>query len=607
MVAKQDEGRRSETSPRAAPKTSGETTRAGGRKRLASRSMPCAVAPTSPGMTGQALVGRLGDLEVLRMIESPAMVGPPVAVVRATAEQAAALRQSAGGALVVEYDAPLRPAAFAPATMSAPAVVFALGEGFDTTIQVLNDGDHPLEQAEVEIVGQHWTAQGLTGSDGKVALSLHGELPETVMELLIRPRADAWGLWKRDPQLQAGESNTVNLRTLAEAKKPGWGAHAMGFDRLPPGYGGAGVKIALIDTGVATSNERLGDLEHGIDAGRGDDRSWSQDSVGHGTLCAGILAARSASEDGLRGYAPDAELHVCKLPLDAACSDLVAALDACIGAGVDVVCVGHGSGRGSAIVEQRMTAAKERGIAIIAPAGNTGGPVQFPACSPHVLAVGAIGRSGTFPEDSPHAAHAAAAERIGGSLFLPAFSCRGPDLDLCAPGVAVISCQAPNGYAASDGTSLAAAHVTALAALVLAHHADFAHQFAGRNVMRVERLFQILKQTAQPLAEAWRTGAGLPAAPAALGLEAQQQPFVTPFNFGLDEMHKAMRLAGLLSPGRFEAPQPSRGPAAITHFPLTLVPPAVMTAGGGAPGRLSDLKAAMQRAGLSPGRWQGQA
>lgn len=601
MNAKAEESRRSESSAR------GSATRSGGRKRLASRNTQYLVAPLGPGINEQALAERLGrfgersgGIEVVRTVASRATAGPPLAVVRMKPEQAATLGQSGGGALWVEWDAPLHLASPVMSTLSAGVTIpaYALGKGVPANIQVLNEDDQPLEQAEVQIVGRHWTAQGLTGSDGKVELTLHGGLPETATELLIQPRAGAWGLWKQDPNLQPDGVNTVSLRALPEPTNVAWGAQAMGLNRLPSECDGAGIKIALIDTGVAAAHPQLLDIARGTDAARGGERSWSQDLVGQGTACAGILVAEH-KEVSLRGYAPEAELHVFKLPLDARCSDLVAALDNCMQARVDLVCLGYGCERGSAIVEQCIAAAKERGIAVIAPAGSTGKWVEFPACSMHVLAVGAIGRAGSFPDDSPHAAHEATAERIGGGLFVPAFSCCGPELDLCAPGVAVISCRSPDGYAACDGSSLAAAHVTALAALVLAHHVDFQHQFADRSAMRVERLFQILKQTAQPLADPWRTGAGLPYAAHALGLQPQRQPFVAPLDAGLGEMRHAMQGAGLF--GRREAPQPPRGPAAITHLPLNWIPPIMMRTTG-TPGGMNDLKAAMQGAGLSAGR-----
>jgi len=83
---------------------------------------------------------------------------------------------------------------------------------------LLFDASGKIGKAEVQIAGQHWTAQGGTGGDGKVTLALHGELPATVAELLIKPRADAWGLWQRCPLLRADAVNTVTLRALPETK-----------------------------------------------------------------------------------------------------------------------------------------------------------------------------------------------------------------------------------------------------------------------------------------------------------------------------------------------------------------------------------------------------
>jgi subtilisin len=401
-------------------------------------------------------------------------------------------------------------------------------------------------------------------------------------------------VWRTRPRLHEGET-TVALRSLAQATEPGWGEQAMRFDRLPPDYRGDAIKIALIDTGVATSHPQLDHLDQGFAAR--DSAPWSQDEAGHGTPCAGIITAASDPDNRIRGYAPHAELHVVSLAPDARASDLVAALDYCLGAGIDVACVGFGCPHGSAIVEQRLIAAKQRGMAVVAAAGSTGGPVQFPACSRHVLAVGAVGRAGTFPEESPHALNA----RADGGLFVPAFSCCGPEIDVVAPGVAVISCQSPQGSVAADGTSLAAAHVAALAALVLAHHADFQREFAARNALRVERLFQIVKLTARPLGDPLRTGAGLPDAPRALGLPAQLD--APPLDAGLEEMRAALRHTGIFGGGARAplAPEPPRGPAMIAHLPLRAASSAI-----GAPdvvAAMRELGAAMAMAGLS--QWSG--
>lgn len=132
----------------------------------------------------------------------------------------------------------------------------------------------------------------------------------------------------------------------------------------------------------------------------------------------------------------------------------------------------------------------------------------------------AVGRLGEFPPGSLHAAQPAPGVPIGqDGLFAARLSAFGPQIDVCSPGVAVVSTVPPDGYAAWDGTSAAAAHVTGLAALLLAHHPDFAGPFRARTAARVDRLFEILRRSCRPLAlgDPRRTGAGLPDALLAFG------------------------------------------------------------------------------------------
>jgi len=163
----------------------------------------------------------------------------------------------------------------------------------------------------------------------------------------------------------------------------------------------------------------------------------------------------------------------------------------------DLACIGFGCERGSAIVERVSLWLNNKASDIIGRGRNTAGTVLFPACSPHVVAVGAMGQAGSYPDDSRK--HSGGGGTRRGGLFVPPFSCAGPN-SILRTRCAVVACQSPDGYAICDGTSLAAAHVTALAALILAHHGDFRGSFARADFQRVERLFQILKDTAQPIA-----------------------------------------------------------------------------------------------------------
>lgn len=145
--------------------------------------------------------------------------------------------------------------------------------------------------------------------------------------------------------------------------------------------------------------------------------------------------------------------------------------------------------------------------------------VSFPATLPSVLAVAAIGKLGTFPPDSYHATQFTGMASPEG-YFAARFSASGPEIDLCAPGVAVVSTLPPDNVGALDGTATGVPHVAALAALVLAHHPDFRTMFQMRSPARVDRLFDILSASCQPLmfVDPMRVGRGLPDAATAVGL-----------------------------------------------------------------------------------------
>jgi subtilisin family serine protease len=93
-------------------------------------------------------------------------------------------------------------------------------------------------------------------------------------------------------------------------------------------------------------------------------------------------------------------------------------------------------------------------------------------------------------------------------------------VDVCAPGVGIVSSVPPSNFAAWDGTSMAAPHISGLAALMLAHHPAFQGQTRMRSAERVERLFQLIRMSARrvSLADPTRVGYGMPDALVALGL-----------------------------------------------------------------------------------------
>jgi subtilisin family serine protease len=100
---------------------------------------------------------------------------------------------------------------------------------------------------------------------------------------------------------------------------------------------------------------------------------------------------------GVRGFAPAAEIHACKIFPGGQISQLIDALEYCIEKQVDIVNLSLGTDQVSEVLEQQLLRLTNVGIACIVAAGNSGGPVQYPASSPNVLAVAAIGHVAEFP------------------------------------------------------------------------------------------------------------------------------------------------------------------------------------------------------------------
>ncbi|MGJ4932157.1 S8 family serine peptidase [Bradyrhizobium sp. HKCCYLS2038] len=486
------------------------------------------------------------DIDVVKTIQPPRLLDfqsadpgqaplGPMVLARMAPDKAELLKSQAGARLAVERDLPLSymldpsvPQLPAPHQLPNPGVLVPLADGFATTIEVIGESG-PLPETEVYVFGSVWPVQGVTDGSGRVTLRIQGETPDTIRAILIKPRVDYWTFWLDRPQLVPDSVNRIAAKPLGATIQGfpgqqllGWGQRAMGLDRLPPAYNGAGIKIAIIDSGTAPTHRNL----HNVAIGKsmvGDPAAWSVDTIGHGSHCAGIIAGGPVgSGGGIRGFAPAAEIHVCRIFPGGRFSDLVSALDYCMEHDIDVANMSLGGGDPSQIIEDRILRAKQRGMACIVAAGNSSGPVQFPGSTPHCLSVAAMGKWGEFPDDSFHAQQALDGFRSSDGYFPAKFSCFGPEIDVCAPGVGIVSSLPADGFGAWDGTSMATPHVTGLAALVLAHHPDFKGPFAARDANRVERLFKILKETSTPLqfGDPNRSGAGLPNAMRALGLES---------------------------------------------------------------------------------------
>lgn len=208
---------------------------------------------------------------------------------------------------------------------------------------------------------------------------------------------------------------------------------------------GRGVRVAIIDTGVDYRHPKLsGRVARHLDlVGRADAR-FEDDR--HGTAVAGVIAAADDGQ-GILGVAPQAELIALKAcwpsqpgSSEAACNTftLARALSAAIDLQADVLNLSL-AGPADPLLARLVQKAIARGALVIGALPDTHDP-GFPAMLEGVIAVRAS------------AAHSAATRR---SVVAP-----GEDIITTAPGAR---------YTLTSGTSLSAAHVSGVAALLLEH------------------------------------------------------------------------------------------------------------------------------------------
>jgi len=475
---------------------------------------------------------------------------PPVLLVETDAhrlDELVASRQ-----WLIEPDQALSPPSYrwsSDASVGDPGLLGATRSA-TVTIVVRDSDGRPVPGAAVYAYGV-WPGYAVAGDDGSAVLTLPAGCIESVSALLVVPASGMWSRLVVGPQLAADVRYEVTVEPLSTALhgipnvlEPGWGATALRLEQLPPNYRGRGVKIAIIDSGIAADHVDLaGRISAGVNLST-DPAGWDVDQLGFGTACAGIIAATD-NDHGITGIAVDAEFYAIKA-LPGTLSSLLRALDYCMDQQIDIVQINVTGQAGSHLLATKLADVHNAGILVIAPAGDTRGPVAAPASLPEVIAVGAAYQPGTFPPGTVHDAHITADPLGPESEVLPAsFTAAGPGVDLVAPGVAVITTAHTGGYVPRDGTAIAAAYVTGLAALVLGHHDDFTSQlYTHRGPQRADHLRRLLLGACRPVYDPRRTGAGMPDACRALG-------FATPPEIDwetavLYQLHVDMARAGLL-------------------------------------------------------------
>jgi serine protease len=254
--------------------------------------------------------------------------------------------------------------------------------------------------------------------------------------------------------------------------------------------GGRGAKVAVLDTGVAYRNRkpafaRSPDFSRGQFAPGYDfvkKNPFPLDRDGHGTHVTGTIAERTGNGFGLTGLAPKAKIIPVRV-LDAQglgnARNISAGIRFAAKQGADVInmsfefALSVNSCAKIKSVCQAIKFASKRGAVLVGAAGNSNGePVAFPGGAPKVIGVGRTTKDACLAAQSRTGAGLDIVAPGGGVPALP--SC-GADDPLFNRGATItqLTFSGPGfrtfGYPpAYEGTSMAAAHVSGVAAMVVA-------------------------------------------------------------------------------------------------------------------------------------------
>ena len=246
----------------------------------------------------------------------------------------------------------------------------------------------------------------------------------------------------------------------------------------PEAQKGAGVRIAVIDSGCDINHESLKNNIAGVRNFTDEDKKNPNivvDRVGHGTHVIGTICANGSN---VTGVAPDAQIYVLKAINRTGTGKLswvVNAIKYAIELKVDIISMSLGISENSAKLEKAIKEAVNNNIAVVCAAGNEGDgnsdsfEYSYPAAYIDVISVGAVDKKG-----------------------VPArFTNSNTTIDLVAPGVDILSTYPNNKFAVLSGTSMATPHVTGSLALLK----NWSRNEFQRDLSQEELYAQLIKHT----------------------------------------------------------------------------------------------------------------
>ena len=226
---------------------------------------------------------------------------------------------------------------------------------------------------------------------------------------------------------------------------------------------GKGATVAVIDTGV-TQVKDLSNTQFVPGYDFVNDREKADDDNGHGTHVAGTIAQSTNNRYGVAGIAYEAKimpLKVLSAQGGGTTADIAEAIRFAADNGADVINMSLGGGGKSQLMQDAIDYAYNKGVFIIAAAGNAGqNAASYPARYAHVMGVSATDAKNA---KAPYSNYGA-----GVDISAPGGSTRGQEGEAGGILQETVDRQKGSAFKYLQGTSMAAPHVAGVAASVKA-------------------------------------------------------------------------------------------------------------------------------------------
>ena len=229
-----------------------------------------------------------------------------------------------------------------------------------------------------------------------------------------------------------------------------WAKRLVGIPQTWQKTQGEDVKVAVLDTGI---DEKHPDLRNAIVAVKDFTGEGVYDTNGHGTHCAGVIAARPVQTPFV-GVAPKAKLLIAKV-LGQRGGDyewIAKGIEWAVDQGADIISMSLGGPKSTDRLYRAVYSALAKEVVIVAAAGNSG--------SIHRNSIGYPGKYGGVITIAAH-------DEYGNPS---GFSSRGGEISFTAPGTDIHSTFPGGKYAVLSGTSMATPSVAGMIALMESYH-----------------------------------------------------------------------------------------------------------------------------------------